>query len=513
MNFNFLQPFRSKWLFLHLFTLGIACPCLYSYLKMGDTTYHYYDIDKAMQQSSKIINVQNDSAFWAIHDQAEAYSNPITRHYLDCVLRSSAACDSLYQFIEKEKQALIVFSGGYDKSGIPIALNDKHLAHSFFKKDNRLQQYFSKIQLCRDTILSIFNDKKEKEEIEKVIPLPQEDFYKNGFKNLKLSAVLAILTNMQLNVIMTKTITYNLVYSKVGGTEMCCFCNMPWIGFTPSSGCGVENEKLKMDITLSVLYRQRKKGEKIKQQIFVNDKVMREKEGVAHYEEKAKGLGQHHLEIKANIDIFKRNKLVSHETVRRIFSYEVIEPMFDLDSKTNKRLYEGIVHQYQVKMAGEDFEQLKFSSNELLINRLANDEIAIQGLKTGKAFLKVKGRRFEQTFRFEVKPVPTAWAKLDGKYLEGHFSPANFAAMQHLDALIPDFDFEQPCKIHSFTFHYLPKGASDEISIDNQGFMFCDSIKQIQTRLGKGDFIYFTDLKAACGTSFQALNTLGFWIE
>jgi hypothetical protein len=519
MKFSAFTSYLKKLNFGHLLLVGVLMSILIPFCNnsLGEVDALFMDLDKSQSKQMVAIDSTNQGLFWAIEESAEAYKNPINLSYLNESDKIRRFSSDFYKKIDSLRSELIAQSGGLDAYERPVFYKDKNISFAYFSQNQRAEWLNQEMSNTIDSLLACIRNPRDRAVLERNVTFVISDLYDNylkeKFKNHSVASVLSILNLVKNNAKVNEAALLNYVAQKVGGSGMCCFCDVPRIQIAPNQGYGIIGDKFQADITLRTYG-----SNQTKINIVINGKAIKTNDGVGRFSQRETILGPKKMSVSAVV--FSKRKIGRYQYIidtaylHKDFFYEVGVPMAFLQTKINQNLYVGVAHQISVHVAECDDENIKLSSNDLIINKIENGKYIIQADKTGKVKLRVDGKTFGQTFYFDVKNIPRPLAILDQQNNENTMTKEKWALQKSLIAEVKDFDFETDCKVESFVFTYIPQ-REDAVEITNSSANFNAQIIDIQKITKPKDVIHFTEIKAKCqgDTEARLLNTMVFEIR
>jgi gliding motility-associated protein GldM len=234
--------------------------------------------------------------------------------------------------------------------------------------------------------------------------------------------------------------------------------------------------------------------------ISVNGTGLPVKDGLAHYETTASGLGEKSYTV--NIRVV--NPLVEGpegiKNYTKEFKYEVGQRSVAVQLDKMNVFYIGVDNPISVSAAGVSSNDLKVSGDGVtLANKGGGHFIVTATTPRNDAKITVSAPGVSQTFIYRVKRIPDPVPRLGGnpKNKGGAMGNGEFKAQGGISAILENFDFDAKCDVVGFEVTYLPK-RQDPISRQNGGARWNSEAQDLINKAKPGDSYFFDDIKCKC---------------
>lgn len=223
--------------------------------------------------------------------------------------------------------------------------------------------------------------------------------------------------------------------------------------------------------------------------------------GAGKFDIKTSGQGEQTL---AGVIKFKNGK---GETEYYPFEdkYTVAAPSSAVSADYMNVFYAGLPNAISISAAGVAPTNLvaKINGNTAPLIPAGNGKYTIKPITTGTCQVAVYSREANGQLKaqgppvtFRVKPIPTPFVKINGKYALGTYEmkKVELAALSAISADIPGFDLNAKFKIKSYKVITLPNGELNESKCD--GFNFSESAKAAVSKVKTGGRVFLEDIIA-----------------
>ncbi len=223
--------------------------------------------------------------------------------------------------------------------------------------------------------------------------------------------------------------------------------------------------------------------------------------GAGKFDLKTSGQGEQTL---AGVIKFKNGK---GETEYYPFEdkYTVAAPSSAVSADYMNVFYAGLPNAISISAAGVAPTNLvaKINGNPAPLIPAGNGKYTIKPTTTGTCQVAVYSREANGQLKpqgppvtFRVKPIPTPFVKINGKYALGTYEmkKVELASLSAISADIPGFDLNAKFKIKSYKVITLPNGELNENRCD--GFNFSESAKAAVSKVKTGGRVFLEDIIA-----------------
>lgn len=476
----------------------------------------FFALDKGIKNSNEIVDTSNGLVKKAIDEQANAYKSAVTQSYQQSAEKAISVADAFCEYIKGMNTMLVERAGGVDpkfSDGRPKDVKNKDVTTRIFLKEGKGAEIEAKIKETRDALLATLNAE-DRKEVENTLALNIEEipagtksknWVEYKFKQMPVAAVVPFFRKLQADAKMSQTTILNLIFKKIGGKDI--KFDKFLVSIAPNTGYVIEGEKFSADIALAAYSSNPGVGVSIS----ANGAGLPVKEGVAHYETTASGIGKKTLSASASI----KNPLTGQtETVKRDYSWEVGRRSVAVSADKMNVFYIGVDNPLSVAAAGVSSNELRVSASGGGASLSGSGSNYICKVTTpGEAQINVSGGGLNQSFKFRVKRIPDPFAQLPsndrGYNRGGAIGNGTMKAMTSIVAVLDNFDFEAKCNIQSFDFTFVAK-RQDPVTYPNQGGSFNGNVSGAIQKSKPGDVLYFDNVKGRCpgDAAGRELNSL-----
>ncbi|HMG17016.1 MAG TPA: GldM family protein [Saprospiraceae bacterium] len=485
----------------------------------------FFTLNKGIQSSNKIVDVNNDAIKQAINKQAEAYKNPINEQYKVNAEKTIVLTKEFNDYIEGIRKMIFDAAGGpSDKDPLrPRMEKDKDITTRLLVYDNRKQkdgvgvELEKKIRTLRNELSKMCdNDPGTLKSISLDIEeLPKNTDKKNWadfkFRQMPVAAVFPMLSKIEADAKTSSTAILNYINTKVGGTEM-KFDKFK-VALAPKTGYVIKGEKFEADVYLAAFSSNPGSGVTI----TVNGRGLPVKEGVANYSTIASSIGKQTVKASASI----KNPLTGEvKTVTTDFDYEVGERSVAVSADKMNVFYIGVDNPVSVSAAGVNSTKLNVGVSGAgggSITKSGSNSYIVKVSKPTAlgefCYVTANAEGLSDKKPFRVKRIPDPVARLSSKQ-SGSMGTGEFKAQGGVGAFLDNFDFDAKCTVVAFTLVRVPK-RQDAIREANEGPRYTGKCRGLVDLCKPGDVYYFEDVKARCpgDAVSRPINPLVFSIK
>jgi gliding motility-associated protein GldM len=482
----------------------------------------FFALDKGIKNSNDIVDTSNGQVKSAIDEQVKAYNSQINQNYQSAANKAIEIVNGFCDYIKGMNDMLVQNAGGVDpkfSDGRPKDIKNKDVTTRIFVKEGKGAEIEAKIKETRESLLALMTDPKDRAEVEKLISLGVEEipagaksknWVEYKFKQMPVAAVVPFFTKLKADAKTSQTAILNQIFKRVGGTDI--KFDKFLVAISPNNGYVIEGEKFTADIALAAYSSNPGTGVSI----TANGAGLPVKEGVAHYETTASGIGKKTLVATASI----KNPLTGQtETAKKEFNWEVGRRSVAVSADKMNVFYIGVDNPLSVAAAGVSSNELRVSASGGGASLSGSGSNYVCKVTTpGEAQINVSGGGLNQSFKFRVKRIPDPFAQLpsnDKTYNRGGaIGNGTMKAMSSVVAVLDNFDFEAKCNIQGFDFTFVAK-RQDPVTYPNQGGSFNSNVAGAIQKSKPGDVLYFDNIKGRCpGDAVgRELNSLVFKIK
>lgn len=185
--------------------------------------------------------------------------------------------------------------------------------------------------------------------------------------------------------------------------------------------------------------------------------------------------------------------------------YTVAAPSSAVSADYMNVFYAGLPNAISISAAGVAPTNLvaKVNGNPAPLIPAGNGKYTIKPTTTGTCQVVVYSREANRQLKaqgppvtFRVKPIPTPFVKINGKYALGTYEMKKneLASLSAISADIPGFDLNAKFKIKSYKVVTLPNGIVSEDKCD--GFNFSSAAKASVSKIKTGGRVFLEDIIA-----------------
>lgn len=480
----------------------------------------FFALDKGIKNSNDIVDTSNTQVKSAIDEQVKAYGSTVNQNYKSAAEKSIEIVNGFCEYIKAQNDNLVQAAQGVDpkfSDGRPKDIKNKDVTTRIFVKEGKGAEIEAKINETRKALLDLLTDPKDRSEVEKLISLGVEEvppgtksknWVEYKFKQMPVAAVIPFFTKLKADAKTSETAILNQIFKRVGGTDI--KFDKFLVAISPNNGYVIEGEKFTADIALAAYSSNPGTGVTI----TANGGGLAVKEGVAHYETTASGLGKKTLVATASI----KNPLTGQtETAKKEFNWEVGRRSVAVSADKMNVFYIGVPNPVSVSAAGVSSNELRVSCSGANMSGSGTNYV-VNATTPGEATISVSGGGLNQSFKFRVKRIPDPFAQLpsnDKSYNRGGaIGNGTIKAMSSLVAILDGFDFDAKCNIQSFEFTYLAK-RQDPVTYPNSGGSFNGNVSGALQKCKPGDMVYFDNVKGRCpgDNAGRELNSIALKIK
>jgi gliding motility-associated protein GldM len=456
----------------------------------------FFSLDKGLKNSRGIVEKNNEQVLESINKQADAYKNPTNEKYRANAKEAQLVAADFVNYLEGIRTQLFDKAKGASKNDptIPKDIRNKDITTKMFVNDGLGAEIEAKIKETRAKLLELADNDKGVESALPldVEPLPANTDMKNWaeykFKQMPVAAVFPLLGKIQSDAKNSATAVLNFCAKKVGGEDIKFDAFAPAI--SAPKGYVIRGEKYSADIFLSAYSTQ---ADNIN--ISVNGNGLPIKDGVAHYETTANGLGSE--TYKVNISV--RNPLTGQtQNYTKDFTYEVGQRSIAVQLDKMNVFYIGVDNPISVSAAGISSNDLKITPSGVSVRSAGGaGKYVVTATNPGEATITVSAPGVSQSFKYRVKRIPDPIPLLGAKHKNKEMGNGEFRAQGGVAAVLENFDFDVTCPIAGFKMVYLPK-RQDPIPKANVGAKWNGEVERLIGLAKPGDAYFFDDIKCKC---------------
>lgn len=467
----------------------------------------FFSLDRGLKNSREIVEKNNEQIMEGINKQADAYKNENNEKYRNNAKQAQEIAASFASYIEGIRKDLFEKAKGPSKFDptIPKDIRNKDITTKMFVVDGLGKQIEDRIKETRQQLLALAdNDKGVEAALPlNVEPLPANTDMKNWsefkFKQMPVAAVFPTLGKIQADAKNSATAILNYCAAKVGGVEFKVDAFQPAVSAEKSYI--ISGEKYVADIFLSAYSTSAANSISVN----VNGSGLPVKDGVAHYEVSASGVG----EKSYNVAISVKNPLTNEvKTYSKEFKYEVGQRSVAVQLDKMNVFYIGVENPISVSAAGVSSNDVKVAATGVNVSNKGGGHFIVTASTPGEAVLTVSAPGVSQRFTYRVKRIPDPTPMLGAKHRSKAMANGEFKAQGGIAAILENFDFDAKCDIVGFEATYLPK-RQDPISKQNSGARWNGDIQDMINKAKPGDAYFFDDIKCKCPGDAAARNLGG----
>lgn len=467
-----------------LLALNVSAEILNAFLTM----------DKSIVESSEIVAQSNRQMLAAINQQAEAYSQfePLSKKAEKAV----SVSEVFYQYVSDLKQEIIEKSGGLDEKELPKGIKDKDITTRMLVEEGRGDELEKRIITLRSELLSLIDDVKIKDQLERSIPLnvkpiPVDSDKKSwaafNFHQMPVAAILPLLSKFQNDARISETAILNYFLGKTDVIMMKPDAYQAVVSANKSYV--IKGEELTTEIFLAAYSST---ADNIS--ITVDGRSYPVVNGKAVFKTKPEDTGSKDIDVVVNVTNPIDGKVESYS---KKFKYEVGERSVTVAADKMNVFYVGVDNPVSISAAGIPSNEMEVNAEGANITKNGNGKFTAKPSRPGTAKITVSGGGLKPTtFEYRVKPIPTPIPML-GDLKSGVISIGRLKAYKGIRAVLENFDFDAKCQIVDFEMVRLPK-LGDPVVVQNQGGDFSEEAKRVIKKTKHNDIYYFDEIRAKC---------------
>ncbi|MBV6439317.1 MAG: hypothetical protein EPGJADBJ_00956 [Saprospiraceae bacterium] len=467
----------------------------------------FFSLDKGMKNSREIVQRNNEAMINGINEQAKAYPSPKNDELANKAKEAQRIADEFVSYMDGIRTKLFEIAKGPSKENpdIPQDIRNKDVTTNLFINEGLGNEIEAKIKETREKLLVLTDNNPE---IAKALPLEIEQlppgtdmktWAEFKFKQMPVAAVFPIVGKMQSDAKSSASAIINWAAEQMGKIDIKFDAFQPAVSAEKSYV--IQGEKYSADIFLSAFST---KADNVS--ISVNGSSLPVKEGLAHWETTASGLGEKSFNVSINV----KNPLTGEmKNYSKEFKYEVGQRSVAVQLDKMNVFYIGVENPISVSAAGVSSNDLKVSGNLVnLSNKGGGHYIVTANTPTNDASITVAAPGVSQTFKYRVKRIPDPVPMLGAKHKSKQMGNGEFKAQSFVDGVLESFDFDARCEVVGYEFTYLPK-RQDPIGRQNGGKRFNSEVAELVNKAKPGDTYFFDDIKCKCPGDAAARNIGG----
>lgn len=467
----------------------------------------FFSLDKGMKNSRDIVQRNNEAMINGINEQAKAYPSPKNDELANKAKEAQRIADEFVAYMDGVRTKLFEIAKGPSKENpdIPQDIRNKDVTTNLFINEGLGNEIEARIKETREKLLALTDNNPE---IAKALPLEIEQLPPNTkmktwaefkFKQMPVAAVFPIVGKMQSDAKSSASAIINWAAEQMGKIDIKFDAFQPAVSAEKSYV--IQGEKYSADIFLSAFST---KADNVS--ISVNGSSLPVKDGLAHWETSASGLGEKTFNVSINV----KNPLTGEmKNYSKEFKYEVGQRSVAVQLDKMNVFYIGVENPISVSAAGVSSNDLKVSGNLVnLSNKGGGHYIVTANTPTNDASITVSAPGVSQTFKYRVKRIPDPVPMLGAKHKSKQMGNGEFKAQSFVDGVLESFDFDARCEVVGYEFTYLPK-RQDPIGRQNGGKRFNSEVAELVNKAKPGDTYFFDDIKCKCPGDAAARNIGG----
>ena len=466
----------------------------------------FFSLDKGLTNSRAIVEKNNVQLLEGINKQADAYKNPNNEKYRDNAKQAQVVGEEFVKYLDGIRKQLFDAGKGPSKNDptIPKDIRNKDITTRMFVNNGLGNEIEAKIKDTRTQLLALADND---ETVASALPLDVEPLPANTsmktwaefkFKQMPIAAVFPILGKIQSDAKNSTTAVLNYCATKVGGTDVKFNAFQPAVSADKSYI--IQGEKYAADIFLSAYSTSASNIN-----ISVGGSSLPIKDGVAHYETAASGVG----EKSYNVSISVKNPLTNEvKTYAKEFKYEVGQRSVAVSLDKMNVFYIGVENPVSVSAAGVSSNDVKVNASGVNIANKGGGHFVVTASTPGEATLTVSGGGATSSFKYRVKRIPDPVPLLGAQKQNSNMNNGTFRAQGGVAAVLQNFDFDAKCDVVGFELTYLPK-RQDPITKTNSGARWSGDVGDLIQKAKPGDSYFFDDVKCKCPGDAVARNIGG----
>jgi len=470
----------------------------------------FFSLDKGLKNSRGIVEKNNEQLMEGINKQADAYKKPENEKYRNNAKQAQQISADFSSYIDGIRTMLFEKAKGPSKNDpdIPKDIRNKDITTRIFVNEKLGDEIEAKIKEARTNLLALADNDPA---VTAAFPLDVETLPANTtmkswsefkFKQMPIAAVFPILGKIQSDAKNSATAVLNYCATKVGGTELKFDAFQPAI--SAPKGYVIRGEKYEADVFLSAYSTQ---ADNIS--ISVNGSSLPLKDGIAHYETTANGLGSQSYKVRINVTNPLTKEVKSYE---KEFNFEVGQRSVAVALDKMNVFYIGVDNPISVSAAGVNSNEIRVTASGVNVKSAGAGpgKYIVNATTPGEAKITVAGGGVSQAFDFRVKRIPDPNPRLGGnpKNKGGSMGNGEFRAQGGVSAILEGFDFDAKCDVVGFEMTYLAK-RQDPITRQNSGAKWSGDVGDFIQKAKPGDAYFFDEVKCRCPGDVAARNIGG----
>jgi gliding motility-associated protein GldM len=464
----------------------------------------FFSLDKGLASSRGIVDKGNEALMNSITSTAEAYNTPANQNYKQKAEEANRLAQEFQAYVEGMRTKLFEAAKGpskYDPT-IPKDMKNKDLTTRMFVKEKLGDEIEAKINEYRKKFLDLTeNDPKVKIPLE-VEAVPQNSKSKTWveykFKQMPVAALFPMMGKLQSDAKSSATAVMNWSAEKMNAQAIVFDAFQP--AFSAEKSYVIAGEKFSADIFLSAFSTT---ADNVS--ISVNGSGLPLKDGIAHFEQTASGLGEKPFKVSINV----KNPLTGEvKNYSKDFKYEVGQRAVAISLDKMNVFYIGVENPISVSAAGVATKDINVSASGVSLSPNGSGKYIVKATTPGEASITVSGGGASQKFTYRVKRIPDPVPTLGMKHRGGQMGNGEFKAQGGIIPKLENFDFEAKCDVVGFEFTYLAK-RQDPITEQNSGARWSGAVGGMIQKAKPGDAYFFDAIKVRCPGDAAARNIGG----
>ncbi len=473
----------------------------------------FFSLDRGLKGSREIVEQSNAALMAGIAKTAEAYpteKNADFRRKAEEAQRLSAEYNT---YIDGIRQQLFDAAKGPSKDDptIPRDIRNKDITtHLFVNEDGPKlgDEIEAKTKEYREKFLALTGNAPEVKIPLEVEEIPAGSKSKNWvefkFKQMPVAALFPVLGKMQSDSKSSATAVMNWAAKQMGEVDIKFDAFEP--AYSAEKNYVIAGEKFAADIFLSAYSTT---ADNVS--ISVNGQSIAVKEGKAHYEATASGLGEKPFKVSINV----KNPLTGEvKNYTKEFKYEVGQRAVAISLDKMNVFYIGVDNPVSVSAAGVATKDIRVSASGVQLDSKGGGKYNVRATTPGEASLTVSGGGVNQTFTYRVKRIPDPVPTLGMKHKGGKIGNGEFKAQGGIIPVLENFDFEAKCDVAGFEMTFVAR-RQDPVTEQNPGARWTSAVSGLIQKAKPGDLYMFSDIKVRCpgDPAPRNLGTISFNIK
>ena len=467
----------------------------------------FFSLDKGMKASRDIVQRNNEAMIKGIDEQAKAYPSPKNDELASKAKEAQRVADEFVTYMDGIRTKLFEIAKGPSEANpdIPQDIRNKDVTTNLFINEGLGAEIEGRIKETREKLLALTGNDPA---LASSLPLNVEELPKDTkmktwaefkFKQMPVAACFPIVGKLQSDAKSSASAIINWSAEQMGKIDIKFDAFQPAVSAEKSYV--IQGEKYSADIFLSAFST---KADNVS--ISVNGSSLPVKEGLAHWETSASGLGEKSFNVSINV----KNPLTGEmKNYQKEFKYEVGQRSVAVQLDKMNVFYIGVENPISVSAAGVSSNDLKVSASGVAVASKGGGHYVVTATTpSNDASVTVSAPGVSQTFKYRVKRIPDPTPMLGAKHRSKQMGNGEFKAQGFVDAVLENFDFEARCEIVGFEFTYLPK-RQDPIVRTNGGKRFSGDVSEQVNKAKPGDTFFFDDIKCKCPGDPAARNIGG----